>query len=654
MTRTVALALFLLVPAATASGAADVHYTSSADFDRGRLHDVNHDQPDQLQLAPGRATLPFITVAASQRGTIARIDIETGRVVGEYISSPEDRGQDPSSIAIDRRGNAWYANRNEHDNGLGSAGRIGVVVGGTRVNADGTPNPEGDYLAGPFDYNTCVDRDGDGLIATSRGLGDLRAWTNKNGADNMGGVTTARDECTIAYQRVAGEYTEFVAIDSGDDAWTAGKLPTGTWNEQFFEEISGETGLAQGPDTTPGATPGCGGGPGVIDHDDVVWAGSYNVGFVRLELGTKQWACQAFPPAGPYGFAVDPLTGDVWRAYEDEVERLAPDGTVAWHGAHGGISGRGVAVDRSGNVWVAHPLEGTVGRLHKSGTFVGHVTLPVSGGNGVSVDANGKVWVTAQAANAAYRIDPARGVAGEVDLEVPLGDGAGPDNNSDMTGSTLPDTAARTGTWTATQDAGVAGARWAIAWNTEPAARVPRGASIRVEARAADAQAALAGAEWHSADDAPRGRFVEVRATLVRAPDGQSPVLSDLRVTATTASAPAAPAARAGSVAAAGSARGAARPATRRACASRRAFRIRIRDRRHRLASVSVFVGKRRATVRRGRRITAPVVLRGLPRGRYTVTIVARTTTGKVLRSKRRYRTCTTKRRAAKPTAIRL
>ena len=38
---------------------------------------------------------------------------------------------------------------------------------------DGTPNPAGEYLKPPFEYNTCVDKNGDGLIRTSRGLGNM-------------------------------------------------------------------------------------------------------------------------------------------------------------------------------------------------------------------------------------------------------------------------------------------------------------------------------------------------------------------------------------------------------------------------------------------------------------------------------------------------
>jgi len=41
-----------------------------------------------------------------------------------------------------------------------------------------------------------------------------------------------------------------------------------------------------------------------------------------------------------------------------------------------------------------------------------------------------------------------------------------------------------------------------------------------------------------------------------------------------------------------------------------------------------------------GRRLTAPVDLRNLPRGRYTVKIAATTASGRVVQGTRRYRTC--------------
>lgn len=81
------------------------------------------------------------------------------------------------------------------------------------------------------------------------------------------------------------------------------------------------------------------------------------------------------------------------------------------------------------------------------------------------------------------------------------------------------------------------------------------------------------------------------------------------------------------------------------ACASRRSFRIRLRaPAGQRLRSARVYVNGHRVRVLRGRRLTAPVNLRGLPHGRFTVKVVAVTTAGRVLTETRRYRTCTPKR----------
>lgn len=82
---------------------------------------------------------------------------------------------------MDKLGSTWLSNRDESRDRKGSVTRIGVILGGTRANADGSANPAGAYLKPPFAYNTCVDRDDDGLIATLRGLGDRRPWTNAGG-----------------------------------------------------------------------------------------------------------------------------------------------------------------------------------------------------------------------------------------------------------------------------------------------------------------------------------------------------------------------------------------------------------------------------------------------------------------------------------------
>jgi hypothetical protein len=83
-----------------------------------------------------------------------------------------------------------------------------------------------------------------------------------------------------------------------------------------------------------------------------------------------------------------------------------------------------------------------------------------------------------------------------------------------------------------------------------------------------------------------------------------------------------------------------------RRCVSRRAFRIRLRAPKGvTLQQATVLVNGRRARVVRGRRLTAPVDLRGLPKGRFTVKVTVTTTDGRRVSDTRRYRTCAPRRR---------
>ena len=136
----------------------NVLYTTDADFDQGTLVSVNHDSPnnDQLQLDQPTEPFPFINVAASGRGTVVRANTETGQIVGEYRTAPEGRGLDPSRTTVDLFGSVWTANRNEvgEIDGVphGSAVKIGLIVGGTRVAGNGSPDPKGGFPAPRFGY----------------------------------------------------------------------------------------------------------------------------------------------------------------------------------------------------------------------------------------------------------------------------------------------------------------------------------------------------------------------------------------------------------------------------------------------------------------------------------------------------------------------
>jgi hypothetical protein len=85
-----------------------------------------------------------------------------------------------------------------------------------------------------------------------------------------------------------------------------------------------------------------------------------------------------------------------------------------------------------------------------------------------------------------------------------------------------------------------------------------------------------------------------------------------------------------------------------RRCLSKRAFTIRLKEPKgDALDTASVYVDNRRVETRKRDRITAPINLRGLPKGRYTVKIVAKTVLGRTIQGSRKYRTCAKKRRGS-------
>jgi hypothetical protein len=88
-------------------------------------------------------------------------------------------------------------------------------------------------------------------------------------------------------------------------------------------------------------------------------------------------------------------------------------------------------------------------------------------------------------------------------------------------------------------------------------------------------------------------------------------------------------------------------------CRSRRDFTIHLRQpRRGRIRSARVYVDGKRVRVVRGDRLTARVDLRGMPKGRFTVRVVIRTTRGQTITRTRRYRTCLPRARGPRAAAV--
>lgn len=535
--------LMALLALAAAASAQSRTYTTDADFSEGTLLNVNFDAPnsDQLQLnsVAKTAPLPFVNVPATLRGTIVRIDVNTEQVIGEYRTAPNGELRGPSRTTVDSRGNVWVANRDFDVNGNGAVVKIGVVIGGTRVNADGSPNPNGEYLAPPFLYNTCVDRDGDGLIRTSRGLGNILDWPNINdtGLGPDGLVQDALDECILIYKQVAGEAPRHMSVDANDDVWVGGY----PFLADTFEKLSGIDGSSLG--TFDAASAGCGGHGGLVDGNGIVWSTSLiENSLLRFDPGTMSSSC--IPVTRSFGLGID-TQGNLWNSQFDldSIVKISPAGTVmtGFPVPTGGASGdRSVAITPvDDHVWVANSSGSDVSRLDNAGNLLKVIPLGADGmtPTGLSVDSNGKVWVVCRDSNTAKRIDPDGDTdnLGIVDSTMDLGASAEPTALTDMTGQVPLRVFENTGIWNVVYDSGAAGTEFGtITSNTQ----LPAGTDIRVSVRAADEPADLPGVGFIPVTSGVAfsgviGRYAEILVEFRRQdPLGPPPVLFDLTIEA--------------------------------------------------------------------------------------------------------------------------
>jgi len=503
-------------------------YTTDADFDEGVLNSVNHDAPnqDQLQLDQVDGTLSFLGIALSGRGTLVRIDAETGEILGEYASGPSGRPGNPSRCTVDASGNLWAGNRDDDPFGTsGSVVKVGVVIGGTRVDANGDPDPNGGFLAPPFAYSTAVDRDGDGLIRTSMGAGDVLAWPDVTDGDGGAGggpalVEDAVDEALLVYQRTQSAKNRQVSFDAGGSVWVGG-YPQGP---QQFDILNPVDGSIQG---NLQLALDCGGFAGEFGGS-VLWSSSFfEDQLLRHDTVGGTVTCIA-TQAEPSGVVVD-SGGAVWVAGSSELRRFDGAGNPTGSFPIAGSAGLFAIAQHpaDGHLWVTSFDTDELYRVDLTGSVV--ATVAVGGQpSGVAVDAAGMVWVTNNASDDAMRVDPATNA---VTLTVSLGSGSQPFNPSRMDGLIPASGLAPLGDWQVVHDGGMAGLDWTlVSWSSSEAA----GSSIDVEVRAADSAAALPGQSFVSAQNGTAagvsGRFLELRVAFRTADGTTSPVLFDLTV----------------------------------------------------------------------------------------------------------------------------
>lgn len=496
---------FAVLPGQSAVAASET-YTTNADFDEGVYNNVVHSTPDQLQLDETVTAFPFIWVALSDRGTIAKIDTVTGAVKGEYSTTSDgDDGHNPSRTTVANDGSVWAGNRNQSS----------VIH------------------VGSLDAGGCVDRNGNGTIETSSGYGDVLAWPG-GASGSSAPVSDAADECILHYVDTApnGYDARHVSIDADGNVWV-GAFGVNDWTQHEFQLINGTTGAILRTVTMP-----CGGYGGLIDGNGVLWS-STSGELLRWDPDTDPSTATCLP-LGIYGLAFD-STNHIWASTlgSGVVYKVAPDGLTWQSFPQGHPDAQGLAVDGNDHVWISNSLfapTNSISHLKNDGTLVGSVTGSGGGSTGVSVDAAGKIWTANINSSDATRIDPTAGPLGSdgvtpigaFDLTVPL-PGANPYNYSDMTGSTLTGKP-NSGTWTVVYDSGEDSAEWgAVDWTAD----VPSDSALTVRVSSSNDnvtfsadQSASAGADL----TVPNGRYLKVVVGFVRASTGESPILYDLSV----------------------------------------------------------------------------------------------------------------------------
>jgi streptogramin lyase len=336
-----------------------------------------------------------------------------------------------------------------------------------------------------------------------------------------------------------------VTIDKAGHAWL------GCWQDGHIYQYSGsEVDTAQNPprcvrlrDVNLGGSRAYG---AAVDGNGFLWIATLNNGALKkINTATGEIVMSVSPGVQTYGVAVD-QNNNVWLGNWSG----GATGVVRVNGetgeytlvprSQGTLTGqsRGVAVDQQGNIWVAEWSNRSVSKYAPDGTHLGQYALGTgaNGPLGMAVDFDNNIWAIAYSSGHASKFDFDGNHLATFSV------GSAPYTYSDMTGYQLRTVTLKHGTWTVDFDSGYDNAQWdSVTWGGSLAADD----QIRIRARSAATEGALAGAVWspyHDTDfnqpspwtaslqgEIPRGRWVQIEVTLTTQ-DDVSPVFSSLVV----------------------------------------------------------------------------------------------------------------------------
>ena len=322
----------------------------------------------------GMLDTSYIWIPATSDGWVAKINTRTMTEEARYLTGPNGVGEDVSRTAVSGDGRFVVVN------GRGS-GRSTAVAANV---AD------------------CKDANGDGMITTSTGPGDIKpwgtdeciAWTLVHAAWDGGQTHGPRG---ISW--TAGEWSEAQCAFINPKVWLGYLAGDGT---AHMVRLDGPTGAIEQDLLVPDWD-GSGYAPygGALDPLQRPWFTGLRGELARVEVNQNPLTVTRItqpPEIQSYGMTVDP-DGNPWMGgcpgpvstYDVNADTwIMIPGTGACH--------RGMAVDHDFHVWVAS--NGPCGLVEidgKTRTLVAqHQLAQCSTPIGVSVDVDGYVWLVDQ------------------------------------------------------------------------------------------------------------------------------------------------------------------------------------------------------------------------------------------------------------------
>jgi cysteine-rich repeat protein len=347
--------------------------------------------------------LSYIWISNSSENTVSKINTKTAIEEGRYRVA----GTSPSRTSVNLQGDVAVSSREQ-----GAVTKIAAKV------------------------ENCVDTNGDGMITTSTGPGDVKPL--------------GQDECVVWTKMIPSAGYNYGPRAT---AWDAGKQDPETcafppprlwigWMEPnltaHFERIDGATGATIDQTTYPWTNASHSPYGGAVDADGNFYVTGLNTApTIKIDAVTMQITNLGNPAGCKYGMTLDG-NGDIWAG------ACFGEGVFHWdHNTNtwttlpnaGGTRVNGIMADADGNVWGAGSNGCRLVHIDvQSKTYVNN-NIPLPGCVspwGVSIDYEGFVWIVDMSASRAFKVDPVsyQTVATVTGL-------VGPYTYSDMTGVAL-------------------------------------------------------------------------------------------------------------------------------------------------------------------------------------------------------------------------